>query len=67
MVDGFEAGLEQSQNMDHVSAFSLVQQWEQQGIAEEHVDPDFIRSRPAHEILPEETSSLIRNGFMESR
>jgi hypothetical protein len=65
MIEGFEAGLEQSQLMDHVSVFSIVQQYEQQGIAEKDPDPDLIRSRPSHEILPEETADGIRSGFMK--
>lgn len=65
MVDGFEAGLQQSQHMDHVSPLSLTQQWVQQGIAEERPNPEFIRSRPAFEILPKDTADGIRRGYME--
>lgn len=65
MVDGFEAGLEQSQHMDHVSPLSLTQQWVQQDIAESRPDPIFVRSRPAFEILPEDTADGIRRGYME--
>ena len=65
MVDGFEAGLEQSQHMDHVSPLSLTQQWVQQGIAEDRPDTIFVRSRPAFEILPEDTADGIRRGYME--
>lgn len=65
MVDGFQAGLEQSQQMDHVSPLSLTQQWVQQRIAEDRPDTEFVRSRPAFEILPEETADGIRRGYME--
>lgn len=65
MVDGFEAGLEQSQQMDHVSPLSLTQQWVQQRIAEDRPDTEFVRSRPAFEILPKDTADGIRRGYME--
>ena len=63
LVGGLLDGLEESQGMDHVSPFSLAQQWEQQQIANNDWRPEFIMSRPAHEILPEETQEMLRNRF----
>jgi hypothetical protein len=62
LVDGLRGGLEQSQVMDHVSPFSLAQQYAQQREAEESGAPDFIRSRPSAEVVPEATKSTLRNG-----
>lgn len=63
LVDGLLDGLEESQGMDHVSPFSLAQQWEQQRIADENWRPEFIMSRPAHEILSEDMQETLRNRF----
>jgi hypothetical protein len=62
LVDGLRGGLEQSQVMDHVSPFSLAQQYAQQREAKGAIDPEFIRSRPSAEVVPEETKSTLRNG-----
>lgn len=62
LVDGLRGGLEQSQVMDHVSPFSLAQQYAQQREAEGAANPAFIRSRPSAEVVPEETKSTLRNG-----
>jgi multisubunit Na+/H+ antiporter MnhG subunit len=63
LVGGLRAGLEQSQVMDHVSLFSLAQQYAQVREAEGRPDEAFIRSRPSFEILPEATRSSLRYGF----
>ena len=63
LVDGLRSGLEQSQVMDHVSLFSLAQQYAQQREAEGDEDAEFIRSRPSAEVLPEETKTNLRYGF----
>lgn len=63
LVDGLQIGLEQSQVMDHVSLFSLAQQYAQEREAEGRQDADFIRSRPSFEILPEGTKTSLRYGF----
>ncbi|HYH12039.1 MAG TPA: glycosyltransferase 87 family protein, partial [Thermomicrobiales bacterium] len=63
LVDGLRSGLEESQEMDHVSPLSLARQYAQQQVAEDHVFPDIIRSRPSFEIVPEETRENIRDGF----
>src|SRR5690606_22965285 len=41
LVDGLRAGLEESQEMDHVSLLSLARQYEQHRIAEERPDTEF--------------------------
>lgn len=63
LVDGLQSGLEQSQEMDHVSLFSLAQQYAQEQKAEGRQDPDFVRSRPSFEIVPEDTRTNLRSGF----
>ncbi len=63
LVDGLRAGLEQSQEMDHVSLFSLAQQYAQEQEAEGRWNADVIRSRPSFEIVPEDTRTNLRNGF----
>lgn len=63
LVDGLRSGLEQSQVMDHVSLFSLSQQYVQQREAEGEEDAEFIRSRPSAEVLSEETRTNLRYGF----
>jgi hypothetical protein len=63
MVDGLREGLERSQQMDHVSLYSLAQQYELEQEALGSGDPDFIRSRPSAEIISEATKDSLRNGF----
>jgi hypothetical protein len=63
MVDGLRAGLEESQEMDHVSPLSLARQYAQEQEAQAHADPAFARSRPSFEIVPQETQDTIRTGF----
>lgn len=64
MVDGLRDGIEQSQEMDHVSIFSLAQQYEQQRIADK--DPfnaEYLRSLSSADVLPDSTQDKLRNGF----
>lgn len=63
LVDGLRDGLEESQEMDHVSPLSLVRQYAQVQEAESHAFPDLIRSRPSFEVVPAETRERIQNGF----
>jgi len=63
LVDGLRRGLDQSQEMDHVSLFSLAQQDEQEKLADERIDGNLIRSRPSAEVVPEGTRIALRNGF----
>lgn len=63
LVDGLLGGLEESQGMDHVSPYSLAQQYAQSRIAEDDIDPEFVMSRPAFEILPDETRQELWIGF----
>ncbi|MEJ7902336.1 MAG: hypothetical protein WKF63_10845, partial [Thermomicrobiales bacterium] len=53
LVDGLRTGLEQSQEMDHVSPYSLTQQLAQEREAEGNINAEFLRSRPSVEIVPE--------------
>lgn len=63
MVQGLRTGLERSQAYDHVSIYSLAQQYEQERVAERSRDPDVIRERPSAEILPDATRTALRTGF----
>lgn len=64
LVDGLRGGLEQSQQMDHVSLFSITQQYAQEQEAQERTNSaDYVRSRPSFEIVPEETRNNLRTGF----
>ena len=63
LVDGLRDGLEESQEMDHVSPLSLARQYAQEQEAEDHIFPDMVRSRPSFEIVPEETREGIQDGF----
>lgn len=63
LVDGLRSGLEESQEMDHVSPLSLARQYAQEQEARDHVFPDMVRSRPSFEIVPEDTRNDIRTGF----
>ena len=63
MVQGLRTGLERSQQYDHVSLYSLAQQYEQEQIAQRSSTPDRLRERPSFEILAEATREALRNGF----
>lgn len=63
LVDGLQTGLERSQAMDHVSPFSLVQQYAQEREAEGKFNAGLLRSRPSVEIVPEATRTMLRYGF----
>lgn len=63
LVHGLRRGLEQSQEMDHVSLLSLAQQDEQEKVAEGRINANMIRSRPSAEIVPESMRDGLRNGF----
>ena len=63
LVDGMRSGLEESQIMDHVSPFSLAQQYAQQREAEGRPDATFFLGRPSAEVLPESTSATLRTAF----
>ncbi len=66
LVDGLRDGLEQSQEMDHVSLLSLARQYAQNQEAAEAMNPreaEFIRSRPSMEVVPAETLDRIQYGF----
>jgi len=63
MVQGLRTGLERSQHYDHVSPYSLAQQYEQERIAERSPIAGRIRERPSSEIVPESTQTSLRNGF----
>ena len=63
LVDGLRAGLEESQEMDHVSPLSLVRQYAQEQEAQERSDPELARSRPSFEIVPRHIQDDIERGF----
>lgn len=63
MVDGLRDGIDQSQEMDHVSIFSLAQQYEQQRIADDSHEGDFLRTLSSSDVLSDATRSKLRNGF----
>jgi hypothetical protein len=63
LVDGLRAGLEESQEMDHVSLLSLARQYEQRQIAEDQPDTAFALSRPSFEIVPLEQQHETRRWF----
>ncbi len=62
LVDGLRTGLSQSQEVDHVSPFSLVQQFFQEREASGKVNADFLRGRPSAEIVPQATQDVLRYG-----
>jgi hypothetical protein len=64
LIDGLRTGLDQSQDMDHVSPYSLAQQYAQERQAEDKLNANFLRGRPSAEIVPAETQELLRNGFV---
>ncbi len=59
LVDGLRAGLEESQEMDHVSPLSLVRQYAQNVEAHARPDTEFALSRPSFEIVPLATQDTI--------
>lgn len=63
MVDGLRDGIDQSQEMDHVSIFSLAQQYEQQRVAEDSYNTTFLKSLSSSDVLTDATRSNLRNGF----
>ena len=63
LVDGLRTGLEQSQEMDHVSPYSLTQQLAQEREAEGNINAEFLRSRPSVEIVPEAIQNRLQYGF----
>lgn len=63
MVDGLRDGIEQSQQMDHVSIFSLAQQYEQQRIADRQFDSDYWKQFASADVVPKSTHDRLRNGF----
>lgn len=62
LVDGLRIGLSQSQEVDHVSPLSLVQQFFQEREASGKINADFLRGRPSAEIVPEATQDVLRYG-----
>jgi hypothetical protein len=63
LVDGLRAGLEESQEMDHVSLLSLTRQYQQREIAEDRPDTEFALSRPSFEIVPLDQQHETRRWF----
>jgi hypothetical protein len=63
LVDGLRAGLEESQEMDHVSPLSLARQYVQEQEAQQRQDPELARSRPSFEIVAQEIQDDIDRGF----
>jgi hypothetical protein len=63
LVDGLQAGLEESQEMDHVSLLSLTRQYQQHQIAEERPDTEYALSRPSFEIVPLDQQHETRRWF----
>jgi hypothetical protein len=66
LIDGLRDGLEQSQEMDHVSLLSLARQYAQDQEADNAInlrEADFIRSRPSMEVVPQSTLDRIQYGF----
>ncbi len=61
MPGGLRRGLDQSQEMDHVSVSSLVKQWEQQRIAARSLEPEWVKSRPSAEILSSAFNDRLRD------
>ena len=63
LVTGLRAGLEESQEMDHVSPLSLARQYAQQVEAENYQSPVFALSRPSFEIVPQQVQDQIDTWF----
>lgn len=63
MIDGLRNGINQSQEMDHVSVFSLAQQYEQQRIAEDSYNTEFLKSLSSADVLSDSTRDKLRDGF----
>jgi hypothetical protein len=63
LVDGLISGLEESQEMDHVSPLSLARQYAQNEEAHARADTAFALSRPSFEIVPQSVQDNISQGF----
>ena len=63
LVDGLINGLEESQEMDHVSPLSLARQYAQHEEAHARADTEFALSRPSFEIVPQSVQDNISQGF----
>lgn len=63
LLSGLRRGLDESQDMDHVSLYSLAQQDEQEKVADGVINANLIRERPSAEIVGNATQELLRNGF----
>lgn len=63
LVDGLIAGLEESQEMDHVSPLSLARQYAQHEEAHARADTEFALSRPSFEIVPQDVQDTISQRF----
>lgn len=63
LVDGMRAGLEESQEMDHVSLLSLMRQYEQNEAAHDRPDTEYALSRPSFEIIPQGIQDQIDRDF----
>ena len=63
MIDGFRNGLDRSQRFDHVSPYSLAQQWELEKIARSAEDPNWLRQYASSDIVPRERQDELRNRF----
>jgi hypothetical protein len=63
LVDGLRAGLEESQEMDHVSPLSLMRQYEQNEAAQKRPDTEYALSRPSFEIVPPTVQDRIDRDF----
>ncbi len=63
LVDGLISGLEESQEMDHVSPLSLARQYAQNEEAHARADTEFALSRPSFEIVPQHVQDNISLGF----
>jgi hypothetical protein len=63
LIDGFRTGLDRSQHFDHVSPYSLAQQWELEKIAEDATDPNYLRQFASSDVVPQERQDDLRNRF----
>jgi hypothetical protein len=63
LVNGLISGLEESQEMDHVSPLSLARQYAQNEEAHARADTEFALSRPSFEIVPQEIQDNISRRF----
>ena len=63
LVDGLRSGLEESQEMDHVSPLSLARQYAQEQEAQQRRNTELALSRPSVEIVPQQVQDEIVRGF----